>query len=136
MGKYAQVRRTRIKVQVQGLTANGDSLEIRLIVLFGIGGHSAIIGASSSRSSSVDARWSGCTHFGVLAINACQCNGTGYLLAWELGCTLGDGEFGTPCGVACTLGKGWSRADNGCQGRSGRELRKEMHYMKMYKKPF
>ena len=103
MGEYAQVRRTSIKVQVQGLTANSDSLEIRLIVLFRIGGHSAIIRASSGRSSSVDDRWSGCTHFGVLAINARQRNGTGYLLAWELGCTLRDGEFGISCDVACTL---------------------------------
>ena len=102
-GEYVQVRRTSIKVQVQGLTANGDSLEIRLIVLFRIGGDSAIIRASSGRSSSVDARWSGCTHFGVLAINARQRNGTGYLLAWKLGSTLGDGEFGISCDVACTL---------------------------------
>ena len=98
-----QVRRTGIKVQVQGLTANSDSLKIRLIILLRIGGHSAIIRAGSSGSSSVDTRWSGCAHFGILAINARQCDGTGYLLAWQLGCTLRDGEFGIACGVACTL---------------------------------
>lgn len=97
-----QVRRTGIKVQVQGLTANGDSLEICLIELFGIGGHSAIIRASSGGSSSVDTRWSGCTQVGVLSINARQCNRTGYLLAWQLGCTLRNGEFGIACDVACT----------------------------------
>ena len=97
-----QVRRTSIKVQVQGLTANVDSLKICLIILLRIGRHSAIIRASSGGSSSVDTRWSGCTHFGVFAINARQCNRTGYLFAWQLGCTLRDGEFGIACDVACT----------------------------------
>ena len=99
---YEQVRRSGIKVQVQGLTTNSDSLKICLIELFRIGRHSAIIRPRSGGSSSVDALWSGCTQFGILAINARQCDGTGYLLAWQLGCTLRDGEFGISSDVACT----------------------------------
>lgn len=106
MGRYLQVGRPSIKIKVQSLTTNSDSLKIRLIILLRIRGDRTIVGASGGRSSGVDAGW--CA-FAIFAIHARQGNGTGYLLARKLGLSLRHGEFGAACGTGFALweiGKG------------------------------
>lgn len=105
-----QVGRSSVKIQVQGLTTNGDRLEISLIVLFRAGNDSSIIGARGLGSGCIDLGWCIRSNPGVLAVDARQGNRTGYLLALELGWTLRDSEFGGACHIAGSLRDHWVRS--------------------------
>ena len=129
MAPNIQIRRSSVKVQVQSLTANGDGLEISLVILFRAGNHGSIVGSRSFGSGSVDHGGCGGTKFGVLAVGARESNGTGYFLAWELRGALGDGESGGASHIAGPLGCDWVRCcgDNGGKSRSGCDLLEKMH---------